>query len=207
MAPADEQLQAELQDVMTAVDVDEGLSLEQFEKMLTEEGAYDILKSAKKTKQDEEQKSSCELGFNMGLLYAITVSTSLLFSGIVFGWAPMLIILTDEKMFNSLCDSDGACDKQSTALSQIYSVSAVSYCFSGLPLGMLLDKFGKQFMCVLSFLLTALGFFLFGCANGPLSIGQADSQAVITIGYVLIGLGGMSYLLLAFKMPAKLPPS
>jgi hypothetical protein len=69
-------------------------------------------------------------------LVALTELSSLLYSGTVFGWAPILLVLRDEGLFSNRCGpGDEWCDGQKEALGMIFTFAAVVYSACGVGVG------------------------------------------------------------------------
>jgi LAT3 family solute carrier family 43 protein 3 len=85
----------------------------------------------------------------------------LLCSGVVFGWANMVLILKEEEYFKDLCaeesnansslpeksnDDSEKCGKQDERLALIFTLSVFAFNVAGFIGGALLDKFGTRFV-------------------------------------------------------------
>ena len=169
------------------------------------------------------RRASCST--SVLLLCLLTEATALMYSGIVFGWAPMVLTLKREGLFADSCGDaggsdasgssgggDGGCFAQTTKLTQIYSVGTVVYGASGVIQGALIDRFGPRFGVFAAGTLTIAGLYLFGCfvhegEPSPIMFaGAGDSEAVPMAGFVCLSLGGMAFFLTSFKMVVLLPP-
>jgi hypothetical protein len=167
-----------------------------------------------------------QCGTSLVLLCVLTEMTALMYSGIVFGWAPMVLTLKREGLFADGCagssggsesgggDAPGSdCPSQTAKLTQIYSIGTVVYGASGVVQGALIDRFGPRFGIGWAGLSTIAGLYLFGCFvhDGELSplmvhgVAPTDSTVVPLVGFVLLALGGMSFFLTSFKMVPLLP--
>lgn len=84
-----------------------------------------------------------------------------LFSGVIFGWANLVLVLKEEEYFKDLCaDSDNGnsslrkessddaekCGKQDERLALIFTLSVFSFNAAGFIAGALLDKLGTRFV-------------------------------------------------------------
>ena len=81
-----------------------------------------------------------------------------LFSGVIFGWANVVLILKDEEYFKDLCadghanataESDGGadgdnCGAQDERLALIFTISVFAFNVAGFLGGALLDKLGTR---------------------------------------------------------------
>lgn len=136
------------------------------------------------------------------LLIVLTELSSLLYSGTVFGWAPILLVLQKEKLFAELCDEDGGegwCDAQKERLGLIFTFAAVVYSASGIAVGSFLDAAGPAAGVVAACVSTVLGCYLFACSW------DWASDWVIIAGYSCIGVGGMCFFQCAFKAQYAFP--
>ena len=76
-----------------------------------------------------------------------------LFTGVIFGWANMVLILKEEEYFKDLCagnstlssseDSEN-CGRQDERLALIFTISVFAFNVAGLIGGSLLDKLGTR---------------------------------------------------------------
>ena len=83
-----------------------------------------------------------------------------LFSGVVFGWANLVLILKEEEYFKDLCaesqtnsslpktsnDDTGKCGEQDERLALIFTLSVFAFNVAGFIGGALLDKLGTRFV-------------------------------------------------------------
>jgi len=155
------------------------LTFEQFSALLSDDGAYQVLVAASQSAPDDddtEDNMQKSMDSDTLLLYILTEMTSVLFSGIIYGWAPMLIIQLRQGRFESLCPSSvnstntsGPCPEQSAALSQVFSIAAVTFGVGGLPLGLILDNYGTKVTVILAAVFNVVGFYLFGFGDSPFS--------------------------------------
>jgi LAT3 family solute carrier family 43 protein 3 len=140
-------------------------------------------------------------------LVILTELSSLFYSGTVFGWAPMLLVLQREGLFSELCDESspspseggGWCDAQKEQLGLIFTWAAVVYSASGIVVGAFLDAAGPAWGVVAACATSVVGSYLFAC-----SWAWASGWVVI-LGYSLIGVGGMCFFQCAFKAQYAFP--
>ena len=136
-------------------------------------------------------------------LVVLTELSSLLYSGTVFGWAPILLILKKEGLFSELCNGeaseDGWCDAQKERLGLIFTFAAVIYSASGIFVGAFLDAAGPIWGVIAACLTSVIGFYLFACSWGW------ASDWIIIAGYSFIGVGGMFFFQCAFKAQYAFP--
>lgn len=130
----------------------------------------------------------------------------LLYSGVTFGWASLLILLREEGVYEGKCrnedadadrsNSDGyVCDAQAVRFSLTYTLAQFCHVFFGLPVGFLLDwlprVLGSRNAAVIAViasgsLMVAVGFLLLA---GFGSDGGSGSNGVLPA-MILIGCGG-----------------
>ncbi|CAB3998141.1 solute carrier family 43 member 3 isoform X2 [Paramuricea clavata] len=97
-----------------------------------------------------------------------------LFSGVIFGWANLVLVLKEEKYFKDLCadgdngntslrkessDDSEKCGKQDERLALIFTLSVFAFNVAGFIAGALLDKLGTRFVRLIGcffFLLTGI---------------------------------------------------
>lgn len=130
----------------------------------------------------------------------------LLYSGVTFGWASLLILLREEGVYEGECrdkdaeadrsNSDGyVCDAQAVRFSLTYTLAQFCHVFFGLPVGFLLDwlprVLGSRNAAVIAViasgsLMVTVGFLLLA---GFGSHGGSGSNGVLPA-MILIGCGG-----------------
>lgn len=140
-------------------------------------------------------------------LVILTELSSLLYSGTVFGWAPMLLVLRGEGLFVELCDGSEKeewCDAQKERLGLIFTVAAVIYSASGFFVGAFIDRFGPSSCILLATVLSLAGFYFFGLYTSSYMVAGAPSWTPI-VGYSLIAVGSMSFFQAAFKVQYAFP--
>lgn len=78
-----------------------------------------------------------------------------LFSGVVFGWANMVLILKDEKYFKDLCgesaentttsdDGSSKCGEQDERLALVFTIAVFAFNAGGFIGGAALDRLGTR---------------------------------------------------------------
>ena len=115
------------------------------------------------------------------LLILFSLISAGAFSGIVFGWAPLQLILQKENQycFNGNIDSD--CSEQKLHFSYIFTVSAFVVAFCALPSGLLLDHVGAPTTITLAFIFEVTGLIL-------MAISDSHSFDAFIYAYALIGI-------------------
>ena len=95
------------------------------------------------------------------------------FSGIIFGWAPLELLLFQEGQYLSLCqqeeeegeiatdyDNGGgiiSCATQRNKLNFIFTMSQFTLSFVSLPIGFLLDSISKPYYYLLTAIIEIIG--------------------------------------------------
>ena len=86
----------------------------------------------------------------------VAVIETVLFSGVVFGWANMVLILKNEEYFKDLCeesarnattsndDESGKCGKQDERLALVFTISVFGFNAGGFIGGAVLDRLGTR---------------------------------------------------------------
>ena len=114
-----------------------------------------------------------------GLLLINVLLSVFLFSGIIFGWAPLQTMLLTERdglgQFSELCGSSpnrtllalakAHCEAQLSRLNLVYTLGTFTLSLVSLPGGWFLDKFGVRATVVLSAVVELTGLLLFAFAD------------------------------------------
>eukprot|EP00005_Dracoamoeba_jomungandri_P006455 CAMPEP_0174261660 /NCGR_PEP_ID=MMETSP0439-20130205/11739_1 /TAXON_ID=0 /ORGANISM="Stereomyxa ramosa, Strain Chinc5" /LENGTH=352 /DNA_ID=CAMNT_0015346173 /DNA_START=26 /DNA_END=1081 /DNA_ORIENTATION=- len=135
------------------------------------------------------------------LLVIIATLASFLLSGVIFGWAPLLITLQKEGIYEFLCEphEELPCDAQNTRLNLIFVVASTSFSCCVLPLGYFMDVFGPRVSMFLGSLLYLTGSILFALSSNTF-------DAFIPA-FALLGIGGppivFSFIHLSNLFPRK----
>ncbi|CAK4141126.1 unnamed protein product [Aphanomyces euteiches] len=99
-------------------------------------------------------------------LVVVVLVTDILYAGLIFGWAPMLLLLQEEDQYGELClIPDERCADQDSRLNMIYTIASVAVNISSLPVGCILDYFGPKYSIILAAMLEISGLFLMGAAD------------------------------------------
>lgn len=120
----------------------------------------------------------------IALVLAVCAS-DLLLTGLVFGWAPLLLLLQEEGQYHELCTdpSEPTCVAQENRLNLIFAVASVAMNAGALPVGMFLDRVGPRVTIAVAAVIEVSGLSM---------LALADSQTfdVFVPAYVLIAFGG-----------------
>jgi hypothetical protein len=70
------------------------------------------------------------------VLVLVAAIESVLTSGIVFGWAPLQLLLQEEGIYGDLCPDGPPCEEQAVRLDLIYTAATSAFCFCVWPTGL-----------------------------------------------------------------------
>ncbi|TDH65845.1 hypothetical protein CCR75_001353 [Bremia lactucae] len=120
----------------------------------------------------------------VALVLAVCLS-DLLLTGLVFGWAPLLLLLQEEGQYHELCADPSAstCVAQENRLNLIFAVASVVLNAGALPVGILLDMAGPRATIATAAIIEISGLTL-------LALADSQSFDVFVLAYALIAFGG-----------------
>ncbi|KAJ0398151.1 hypothetical protein ATCC90586_004270 [Pythium insidiosum] len=126
----------------------------------------------------------------VALVFTVLVS-DLLFTGLIFGWAPLLLMLQEEQQYAELCDDTVPCVEQENRLNLIFAAASVAANIGALPFGVFLDYCGPKVAILLAAAMEISGLVL---------MALADSQSfdVFVPAYVLLAFGGSLTMMSSF---------
>ncbi|KAF1817200.1 amino acid transporter [Eremomyces bilateralis CBS 781.70] len=136
---------------------------------------------------------------------SIAVVVCWLASGIVFGFAALKPVLIAEGVYQELCtDDEGGetgtgCVEQDIRLNLFFTVASVATNVSALPIGAILDRYGRRVLYVAGSILLAAGSVLMGLA---FAIPAFDGYIVANI---LLALGGSAIFIPSFQLAYAFP--
>lgn len=139
-------------------------------------------------------------------LVAAVFLSDLLLTGLVFGWAPLLLMLQQEQQYVELCGFDSAdydatesndaaapltCVAQENRLNLMFAVASVTMNAGALPIGFFLDRAGPKLAVAAAALVEV---------SGLLLLAFADSQDfdVFLPAYTLLAFGGSMTMMASF---------
>lgn len=105
------------------------------------------------------------------IVLGLALSTSCVFSGVVYGWAALVQMMKQTGVYENACDGDDSCAERDVRLNDIFAIGVFTTFGSRLPLGILLDRIGSKLTVTFSLLLGVLGAFLFARGFYPLGFG------------------------------------
>jgi MFS transporter, LAT3 family, solute carrier family 43, member 3 len=124
-----------------------------------------------------------------------------LLTGIIFGWAPLKLILLREGQYHEYCSSDSdsdVCVAQLDHYNVIFTMAQFSLSFGSLFVGILMDYASKARLYVIVALIQVSGLVLFG-------LSQSSTLDYFAIGYILLAVGGCITMLAGFPASFLLP--
>ena len=137
---------------------------------------------------------------------AAALLSCIFFSGIIFGWAPLKLILIREHQFSELCaddfDSNGdkLCVQQLDKFNYIFTLAQFMLSFASLPIGFFLDHSYKTVHYAVAAVLQISGLLIFGTSDS-----HENGHDLFVTGYTLMSLGGCMTMLGAFPASFLLP--
>lgn len=129
----------------------------------------------------------------IALVFVVLLS-DLLFTGLIFGWAPLLLILQDEQQYGELCeanDEDTPCIDQENQLNLMFAAASVAANIGSLPIGMFLDYCGPKVAVAIGAVVEIAGLVLMALADSR----EFD---VFVPAYVLLAFGGCITMMCSF---------
>mmetsp|Transcript_5054 Transcript_5054/g.6866 ORF Transcript_5054/g.6866 Transcript_5054/m.6866 type:complete len:275 (+) Transcript_5054:340-1164(+) len=124
---------------------------------------------------------------NIILVFLVLISC-FLYSGLIFGWAPFVLLLKEEGFFTSDCSpSETICASQANQFNFIYTLASTTVSITGLPAGIILDNFGPLVTTCIAVHVVRSNFFL-GTVNLLLeNLGDASNGYEVTeaVGYII----------------------
>lgn len=100
------------------------------------------------------------------ILITAGMTSSLFFSGVIFGWAPLQLILEGENVAAEECDLDKEeCDSQIEKLAFIYTLGSTVAVFGAFPVGHFVDTYGPVASAAVGGVLEVVGLLLLALAG------------------------------------------
>ena len=149
---------------------------------------------------------------------ALSLLSVFCFSGIIFGWAPLELLLLQEGQYSELCsvedddtnNNDTAtlpnsidsptCPAQMNRLNAMFTLAQFWLSFASLPVGFLLDMAPKPLHFATAGMLQVAGLLLLAISDS-----SSTSSDWFIVGYSLLALGGCMTMLGAFPASFLLP--
>eukprot|EP00929_Paragymnodinium_shiwhaense_P096549 TRINITY_DN5816_c0_g1_i1.p1 TRINITY_DN5816_c0_g1~~TRINITY_DN5816_c0_g1_i1.p1 ORF type:complete len:586 (+),score=136.65 TRINITY_DN5816_c0_g1_i1:158-1915(+) len=141
------------------------------------------------------------------LVVAMTLLTSGLFPGMIFGWASLQVLLEKDGVYSGLCgansDATVTCDARTSRLILIYTIGTTVAVFGGVPGGIVVTLQGPLRSSVYSGIGIATGLLLLG-------ISDEDTFDAFPVGTLLLGLSSSlaicNSIPVAFVVPKRYQP-
>jgi len=134
-----------------------------------------------------------------GFLLVADLASVFLFSGIIFGWAPLSAMLVDEGFYSHQCVGEPApCDAQANSLNLAFTIGSTAVSFLSIPAGMLVDKFGPAVGTVVAAVLEISG--LIGIAVCE-DVNRETGFDLFLVSFTMISVGGAFTMFNAYSAP------
>ena len=149
---------------------------------------------------DDEEQDEIDIVITVSTRIGLVIFSALytvLYSGAIFGWGPMQLMLEDDGAFENKCsttneDGEYPCDQQTILLTQVFFVATLMSLFSPL-LGYLSDRIGALFLMQLLTVFTLLGIAI-------VMIGSAtETYQLLYVGFSFLGLAFFSSCVMTVK--------
>jgi MFS transporter, LAT3 family, solute carrier family 43, member 3 len=75
-------------------------------------------------------------------LIILALACTTLYSGIIFGWAPLQLILEEDGVYSSDCEKEEECTSQQKRFSLLYTLATSVFMFGGFISGICVDYYG-----------------------------------------------------------------
>lgn len=118
-------------------------------------------------------------------LVVVVLVSDLFFTGILFGWAPLLLLLKEESQYAELCTPPESvpCKAQENRLNLMFALASVVTNTAALPVGYLLDWIGPRKSVVLAAVFEVLGLVL-------MAVADSKEFDVFIPAYLMLAIGG-----------------
>jgi LAT3 family solute carrier family 43 protein 3 len=161
------------------------------------------------TQQGGSSSSYCSSPISISFRFLtniIALTSVFFFSGIIFGWAPLELMLLEEGQYSELCisptstaNSTTTCPDQINKLNAMFTMAQFWLSFASLPVGFLLDYAPKTLHFAICGILEVTGLVLFAHSS------SSSSSDYFVLAYSLLALGGCMTMLGAFPASFLLP--
>jgi len=133
----------------------------------------------------------------MLVLFAALIS--LLTSGLIFGWPPLLLLLNKDGVYSELCaDPNAECPEREGRLTAIYTAGSSCFALTVWPMGAVMDYMGPRFSAT-------LGSGLMLAATLLISISDSQGFDAFLLGFILMSIGGPAIVFSFFHMGSLFP--
>lgn len=126
---------------------------------------------------------------------------TLLFSGIIFGFSSLQLLLEKDGVLSNECDesSDDICESRDLKLKLVYTVSTTVFMFGAFVAGVVVDLYGPTISSMLTTCFISTGFIF-------LAIAENEQFDLYMLGGVFLGFGGSFAMLNAFPLGFLVEP-
>lgn len=160
--------------------------------------------------------SSSSSWFREWVTVSLGLANTLLFSGILCGWAALQSFLEDDHIYDHLCNSD--CTERDNRMMFLYGTGQMFSIFAYACLSFLMDRTGPIFLSFFGGLFETAGLLMLGHLQAPVlsqgGEGVAGVDDVLSqlpfdlfdVAVVLTGIGGSALMVHALKLAFIVPP-
>lgn len=137
------------------------------------------------------------------------LANSLLFSGVLWGWASLQSFLEDDGLYQDLCDASG-CDERKERMLYLYSNGQMFSIFAYAILSLLMDRTGPVFLSIVGGLFETFGLILLAYVDITNEHHENDmfSQLpfdVLDFAVSIVGIGSSAIMVHALKLAFLVP--
>ena len=131
------------------------------------------------------------------VLFVLCLFVNFLYAGVLFGWAPLQLLLIKDEVFVDRCEdgydsTDGdSCTAQLELINLLYTVGSTASIIGSMASGIILDNYGFITNCSIAGIFSFTGYLMFALA-------PRESLPVLIVAVTLIGLGGIFSFFCAF---------
>ena len=138
----------------------------------------------------------------------LALTATFFFSGIIFGWAPLQLMLCREGQYAKLCVEESLaqlgltesqagplCSEQTNALAGMFTTGQFFLNFSSFLVGMALDYFPKSILLAVTAVLEITGSLLLAISD---TTDEESARDYFYVAYALLAIGGSATMLSAF---------
>lgn len=126
----------------------------------------------------------------MQALFVLCMFINCLYAGVLFGWAPLQLLLIRDGVFSDRCvdgfDSSGgdSCSAQLERINLLYTIGSTASIVGSIFSGLILDTYGFTTNCALSGVFSFVGYLL-------LALSPSNSLPLLIVSVCFIGFGGI----------------
>lgn len=139
------------------------------------------------------------------------LANSLLFSGVLWGWASLQSFLEDDGLYQDLCDASG-CDERKERMLYLYSNGQMFSIFAYAILSLLMDRTGPVFLSIVGGLFETFGLILLAYVDITNTNENNDNDMfsqlpfdVLDFAVSIVGIGSSAIMVHALKLAFLVP--